>query len=321
MARTIEIRHTAAPPKRIDAVDVARGLAIAAMIVYHLAFDLGWFGLIDRGFAQTPPMMAFSHAIASTFLFVSGVSTVLTHRGRFSPRAFRSHFIRIALAAAAVTAATAYFTPQAPVTFGILHALALGALAAAPFARLHWTASAAAAAVVIALPFLWRSVLFDAPAWQWTGLGPTLPLTFDWRPAFPWIGVILAGVAAARTPAGQALLIRSAVWRADDPASRELARAGRWSLWIYMIHQPVLIAILYVVTTLIAAAPPQAPRPFVDTCVAECRKMGAAAEICSTACVCVVDRLQAQGDWEAAALGRASARAAVEAASRACAAK
>ena len=321
MARTIEIRHTKAPPKRIDAIDVARGVAIVAMIVYHFSWDLGWFGFIDSGFAQSPPMKAFSHAIASAFLFISGVATVLTHRGRFSPRAFRSHFVKIALAAAAVTISTAYFTPQAPVTFGILHALALGALVAAPFSRMHWAAGAALAAIMIGLPALWRSPFFDEPMWQWTGLGTVLPTTFDWRPAAPWIGVILAGVAAARTPAGQAFLIRSAVWRADDVASRALAFAGRKSLWIYLIHQPALLAVLFVVAQL-AGAPAQAPpRPFVDACIADCRKAGAAEETCSGACLCVVDRLLAEGRWAEAAVGRPSALAAIEAASRACAAR
>ncbi len=321
MARTIEIRHTKAPPKRIDAIDVARGVAIVAMIVYHFSWDLGWFGFIDPGFAQSPPMKAFSHAIASAFLFISGVSTVLTHRGRFSPRAFRSHFATIALAAAAVTISTAYFTPQAPVTFGILHALALGALVAAPFARLHWAASAVVATILIALPALWRSPVFDEPAWQWTGLGTILPTTFDWRPAAPWIGVILAGVAAARTPAGQAFLVRSAVWRADDAASRALAFAGRKSLWVYLIHQPALLAILFVVARLLAAPAPGEARPFIDSCIAECRKAGAAEETCSGACICIVEKLQAAGQWEAAAVGRDSARAATQEASRACAGK
>lgn len=321
MARSIEIRHRPAAPKRIDLIDAARGVALAAMIVYHFSWDLGWFGFIDPGFAQTPPMKAFSHAIASAFLFVSGVSTVLTHRGRFSPRAFRSHFAKIALAAAAVTIATAYFTPQAPVTFGILHALALGALFAAPFSRLHWAAGAAAAAIMIGLPALWRSAVFDAPAWQWIGLGTVLPLTFDWRPALPWIGVILAGVAAARTPAGQAFLIRSATWRADDAVSRALAFAGRKSLWVYLIHQPVLLATLFAVAHFAGAPAAQPPKPFVDACIAECRKAGAAEETCASACLCVVDRLQAEGRWAEAAVGRPSAQAAVEAASRACAAR
>ncbi|MBL8587533.1 MAG: DUF1624 domain-containing protein, partial [Methylobacteriaceae bacterium] len=178
MARTIEIRHTPAPPKRLDAVDVARGVAIAAMVVYHFVWDLRFVGLIEDNLATTAPMRVFSHVIAASFLIIAGASMALAHRGRFSPKAFRGHFAKVALAAAAVTIVTAYATPQAPVTFGILHAIAVGVLVCAPLARTHWAAATAVAAVLIVLPFIWRASLFDDPLLQWTGLGLQTPLTF-----------------------------------------------------------------------------------------------------------------------------------------------
>lgn len=321
MARVIDIRHTPAPPKRLDALDVARGVAIVAMILYHFVWDLRFLGLIDSHLAGAPAMRLAAHAIGSAFLLVAGVAMVLAHRGRFSPSAFRRQFARVALGAAAVTMATAYFTPEAPVTFGILHALAVGVLVAAPFARARWFVTAPVAVAMIAAPALWRSALFDDPLWQWIGLGLETPLTFDWRPALPWVGVMLAGVAAARTPFGQATLIRAAVWRADDRPTRALAAAGRRSLAIYLLHQPLLLAVLWLVAKTLAGAPPAEARPFIDACAAQCRSVGGAADVCAKSCGCVVERLQASGEWPAVAVNRPTAKAAVEAASNACTGK
>ncbi|MBK9083248.1 MAG: DUF1624 domain-containing protein [Rhizobiales bacterium] len=320
MARSINIRHTPAPPKRIDVVDVARGAAIAAMVVYHLVWDLGFFGLIDADVAASEPMRWASRAIASAFLFIAGVSAALAHRGRFSPRAFRSQFVKIALGAAAVTIVTSYALPQAPVTFGILHALAVGTLLAAPFARMHWEPALIAGAAVVALPMVWRSPALDDPLWQWLGLGAALPSTVDWRPVFPWVGVMLLGVAAARTLTGQAFLIRSATWRAEGGAARLLALAGRWSLWIYLAHQPVLVAIVYVIATLAGAPAPglAGGGDFVPACVEQCKAAGAEAARCETSCRCVADRIGADPSWRVAARTEEGRRAALTAASEAC---
>ncbi len=60
-------------------------------------------------------------------------------------------------------------------------------------------------------------------------------------PLLPWLGVMWWGMAA-----GQALLSRRRVWvHSRLPGSAApLAWLGRWSLSWYMLHQPVLIGAL-----------------------------------------------------------------------------
>lgn len=64
---------------RIDTIDLARGLALVAMAIYHFAWDLEFFGYAEPGLTALPGWKLFARSIASSFLFLVGVSLVLAH--------------------------------------------------------------------------------------------------------------------------------------------------------------------------------------------------------------------------------------------------
>ena len=64
-------------PARLPFVDAARGVALWAMFVFHLVWDLAQFGWIDRDAIFAPEFRWFGHAIAASFLLLVGVSLVL----------------------------------------------------------------------------------------------------------------------------------------------------------------------------------------------------------------------------------------------------
>lgn len=327
MGRVIEIRHPresaargAVTPPRLDLIDVARGAALVAMIVYHLIWDFELFGFIGKGISASPPMRGFSHAIASAFLIIAGVSVALAHRGKFQGAKFRKQFTKVALAAAAVTIVTAYATPQAPVTFGILHAIALGVLATAPLVKAPWGVTMALALAMIGAPFVIHSPAFDAPAIQWIGLGTQEPVALDWRPALPWTGVMMLGLALARSPRGQAFLVRADAFKAsEDAISRFFDWIGRRSLPIYLIHQPIIFGALYVVASMAGVTPNfGGDRGFVEACRTECQAKGASADACARACGCVVEAVKRSGRWDAVLKNDPAGDATVEEASKIC---
>ena len=83
--------------------------------------------------------------------------------------------------------------------------------------------------------------LFDARPGNWIGLVTHKPITEDYVPLLPWIGVMWWGLAAGRWT-----LARHRDWLAR-PLNRRLvpfAALGRWSLSFYMLHQPVLICVV-----------------------------------------------------------------------------
>jgi len=68
---------------RIELVDVARGLALVAMAIYHFVWDLDFFGYIDPGTSITGGWRIFARCIAISFLFIVGVSLHLANRQGF----------------------------------------------------------------------------------------------------------------------------------------------------------------------------------------------------------------------------------------------
>ena len=210
---------------RIDAVDCARGLALVGMAIYHLSWDLADFRLAPPMLPFTPQMRLLSHIVASAFLLLVGVSLALAHRNGLNVRAFWRRLAIVAGAAALVTAGSFVFAPSEPITFGILHCIAVASLLAGPFVTAPAWASLAIGVAAIAAPFFIRSTFFDPPWLLWIGLGEALPNTLDWRPLLPWAGVVFLGLGAARLPGVLTWLKRPDRWRAGSaPCACDLLR-------------------------------------------------------------------------------------------------
>jgi uncharacterized membrane protein len=69
----------------------------------------------------------------------------------------------------------------------------------------------------------------------------------DYVPLAPWLGPFLLGMALGRVGTRMGLWARLAAWRGGRWAER-IGWVGRQSLWIYLAHQPVLIAAIWAVT-------------------------------------------------------------------------
>jgi uncharacterized membrane protein len=281
-------------PSRWAAVDVARGGALIGMAVYHLSWDLANFGLASPSLPFSPAMRLFSHAVACVFLGLVGVSLALAHRG--APH-WRAYFIRlagIAGAAVAVSVATLFAAPDEPILFGILHCIAAATLLAAPFLRAPpWAAGFAGLAALVA-PLVFANPAFNAPALVWLGLGTEDPSTLDWRPLLPWAGVTLIGLALARFATPRIAGSRFARWRPGAPG-RGFAFAGRHSLAIYLVHQPILFALLYAATQWTGVASRLDRERYLATCRPACVEAGGEIEPCARACECVAAKAEAQG--------------------------
>jgi uncharacterized membrane protein len=296
---------TDGPPKRggrVDAVDVARGVALIGMAAYHLSWDLADFGLVSPLLPFTPPMRLLSHAVASAFLGLVGVSLALAHRDRLKLPAFGKRLALVVAAALMVTAGSSAFAAPRTIWFGILHCIAAASLLALPLIEAPALASLAAGAAAVALPFFVQSKALDSPALLWLGLGEALPNTLDWRPLLPWAGVVLLGLGAARLPGVLPRLAAPDRWRARRAPAQAIAFAGRHSLAIYLVHQPILIGVVGAVAAsgLIAPAPPPEPdrSAFLAACRRSCVAGGREGDDCDASCRCVANAIERAGGAE-----------------------
>lgn len=281
------------PASRIEAIDLARGGALVAMAVYHFTWDLEFFGYADPGMTAQGGWKLFARAIASSFLFLVGVSIVLAHGKGIRWNGYLRRLAMVAAAAAAISIVTYFAVPGGFIFFGILHQITVASLLGLIFLRLPAAMTLLAAVAVIAAPNFLRSTFFDHPAWWWLGLGSFNPRSNDYVPVFPWFGAVLAGIGAARIAEVQGLFARLATMR-PGAWSRPLQLAGQHSLAFYLIHQPVLIACIWVFAQVV---PPQTtPREvtFLKSCERQCSELGDA-EFCTRYCACMLDSLEREG--------------------------
>ena len=233
-------RSLSAPPARIGGLDALRGLAIVAMIAYHFCFDLRFFGITRSDFEHDPFWLTARTLILSSFLLIAGISAVLAQRQPLSAARRLRRVAMIAGAALLVSIGSYLVFPQSFIWFGVLHAIAVSLLIARPLVA-RPLAAAAVGAFVIAAGVAVSDAAFDNRYLGWIGFMTKKPVTEDYVPLFPWTGVLLLGIAAGH-----------AVVRTNFAALAPLGRLpatlrwlGRHSLVVYLVHQPLLMGLLW----------------------------------------------------------------------------
>lgn len=288
----------AAAFQRWDTIDVARGIAICAMIAYHFSWDLSFLNLIETDILQVPAWRWFARGIAASFLLLAGVGLALAHMQGFRRQAFLRRLAKISGAALLVTMATYFAFPESYIFFGILHCLAVSSVLALPFLRLPPALIALAAAFCFAAPWILTSPVLDQPWLDWLGLGSSEPIANDYVPIFPWFGPVLLGISLAKTflPLNETMTL--ARWRGTSPLSRLLIFAGRKSLPIYLLHQIALLAALYGLLQLTGPNPMAEARPFMEQCQVGCAGQNGESGQCRAVCTCIVGGLRSNGLWQ-----------------------
>jgi uncharacterized membrane protein len=226
--------------RRRQSIDVYRGLAIVAMAAYHATWDLNYYRFIEVGIGVDALWFTLQRSIVTAFLLLVGAGLWLAHKDGIDWRRFWKREAILVVAALGVSAVTwfqfgAYFA-----YFGVLHAIALSSLLALPLVRAPLWVTFATAVVFLFLPAVFAADLFNTPWLAWIGFFTAPPETADLVPLFPWFGVVLIGMIGMRLMEGAPAF----TWSSDAGAVRVLAWMGRWSLIIYLVHQPVLFGII-----------------------------------------------------------------------------
>ena len=232
---------------RYHLLDTLRGVALLFMMLYHLFFDLTYLFGARLPFFVSPFKDVWQILNCALFIVLSGFCVSLGKK-----RLRRA--LTVFFAGAAVTLATFLFMRESTVFFGILTMLGSAMLLSIPLRKVLSKIPLSLGLFLSLLLFIityeiedghlsfFGIPFFTLPDLLYTnyftaylGLPPPTFVSGDYFPIFPWIFLFFFGFFLYR------LFERHRLFRylrgKDIPVLNFL---GRHSLWLYLIHQPIL---------------------------------------------------------------------------------
>ena len=246
-----------AQPQRYHLLDAIRAIALINMLAYHLCYDIFCVFGVWYDFYLSTPIIIWEHFICCTFIIISGMSM------NFSRHGYRRGII-VNLCGFAVTVATVLITPGQAVWFGVLNFLGCAMMITFALRReLNRIRPIVGMTVFFVLFMLFYGIpkgylgLFSYPLiqlpdalyqYRWLAfLGFPCEGFFssDYFPLLQWIFLYFFGYQLWR------FLAEKHFDRFFTGKIPVLDWIGRHSLLIYMVHQPVLYAVCYLIFSLI----------------------------------------------------------------------
>ncbi len=228
-------------------IDLLRGLAIAMMFHYHFSFDLNHFGFIAQDFYHDPFWINYRSLIVSLFLGLVGISLSLATQHGFNTRSYFRRLGMLVGFAALVSIGSYIQFADRFIFFGILHFIIVASIFGLAFTRFYWFNLILGNGLIL-LGTQFQHAFFDQPGLQWLGMMTHKPFTEDYVPLLPWFGVVLLGIFVGKLVFQKHPQAWLKNWHSHDPLSRTLSFAGKHGLIIYMLHQPIFMGLLYLIS-------------------------------------------------------------------------
>ena len=231
---------------RIWELDALRGVCILCVIVVHFLFDLSFFGGLDL---TLPAWYVFIQEYGGAiFVVLSGVCVTL------GSKSVRRGLI-VFSCGMLITAVTygmyrlGMSGADVVVKFGVLHLLGVCMLVYPAFKKLPPATLTVLGLVIAITGYAIRGIIVPQ---RW--LFP-LGLTYegftssDYFPLFPQLGYFLIGAAIGKTAYREKKTLLPGAFQ-QTPVARFFCWCGRQSLFIYLLHQPIVYGLLELVLLL-----------------------------------------------------------------------
>ncbi len=220
---------------RAGFLDALRGIAVIWMIIFHTCYDMRMLGFVSWDFS-TGFWYAFPRVIAFTFLFCVGISLNYAHSPRINWKSVWKRSLKLGLSALAISIGTYLTFPQQWVYFGTLHCILLGSI----FGVLLVNNRKLAFAIMLIILNAQYGLGYDI---KWVS-SIMQRQSMDFIPIYPWFWAVLMGILT-----GPYLSKNRHIGRIQSP--KVLGLLGTHSLKIYLLHQPIIYGILWLIKGLV----------------------------------------------------------------------
>lgn len=227
--------------KRIFAIDFIRGFAIILMILFNYSVTLTYFHVVNlpNSFLY---WFVLPRIIGGIFIFISGVASYVAYqnfKSRFSERYFRRG-LKLLIFAALITIFSYVFVPQETILFGILHFFAFTSFLLPLLIKFN-KRNLILGIVLVTFGIYLQLTSFNFSYFLWLGFMPNNFSTFDYFPLLPWIGLLMLGIYF-----GGQVAQKTSKFTLKNIFGRMFTFLGKHSLTIYLLHQPLLILLLFI---------------------------------------------------------------------------
>lgn len=216
---------------RIWEIDFLRGIALILMICFHVIVDLRDFYHFDIDYLNSH--WYFIGKISGIlFIFISGISCTLSknpvRRG-----------IKVLLLGFLITVITFFIDDKLYIKFGILHFLGISMIISSFFINRKLVSILILGTIIILLELVFKEINMHTEYLFPLGLKSLDFTAWDYYPMIPWFGVYLYGIFTGKAFYKDKKGLIKVYYR--EPISY----IGRNSLIIYLLHQPLILGILY----------------------------------------------------------------------------
>lgn len=231
--------------RRIWELDALRGLCVIGMVIVHLIYDASeLFDLISFDLPSLFDVVQDWGGV--TFLLISGICATL------GSRSVRRGFLVFGcgMAVTAVTAAgylLGFYGRGMIIWFGVLHCLGICMILWSEFRRFPPLILAVFGVMLCLLGWKVQNITLEFPWLTPLGLTTRWFASSDYYPILPYFGFFLMGAVLGKTLYRNKKSLLSNVNTHSFPISF-LLLCGKHSLPIYLLHQPVLLAGMTVIS-------------------------------------------------------------------------
>lgn len=224
--------------KRFFELDLLRGVAVILMILFHIGYDLAHFGYATYVTTRDIEWIIFRGIVLSMFLLAVGMSAYLAYRDGIRYSKLIKTLAKLILASVLISVGSYFVFPQEWIYFGVIHFITVALVASLVFIRAPKLSLAVG--VMIIGSYLMGYSPFDY-IFAYSVVHWNIPsFTVDLVSFTPWFGVVLIGIFVMdKNVFG--LKIQ------QNKTTKSVAFLGRHSLAIYLLHQPLLFGLFYVI--------------------------------------------------------------------------